>query len=87
MATRLIAANKKNPETLQDGEAMDVRPINTGNAWRRVQTKAYFEHLIEVFIANTELCQYGCRETGGGTEMVFGVIAMMDGAESNMIAS
>ena len=87
MATRLIAASKKNPASLQDGEAMDVRPINIGNAWRRVWTKAYFKPLIEVFIAYTKPCQYGCGEPGGGTEMVFGVKAMMDGAESNMIAS
>eukprot|EP00957_Ditylum_brightwellii_P092607 7051960-Ditylum_brightwellii.AAC.1 len=72
MATRLIAANKKDPATLHDGEAMDVRPINIRNAWQRVWTKAYFKPLIKLFIAYTKPCQYGCREPGGCTEMVFG---------------
>eukprot|EP00957_Ditylum_brightwellii_P070120 5325570-Ditylum_brightwellii.AAC.1 len=49
MATRLIAVNKKDPTTLQDGKAMGVHPINIGNAWQRVWTKAYFEPLIKVF--------------------------------------
>eukprot|EP00957_Ditylum_brightwellii_P074890 5692148-Ditylum_brightwellii.AAC.1 len=72
MATRLIAANKKDLATLQDGKAMGVRHINIRNAWWRVWTKAYFELLIEVFIAYTKPCQYGCSEPGGGTEMMFG---------------
>eukprot|EP00957_Ditylum_brightwellii_P181510 13826236-Ditylum_brightwellii.AAC.1 len=85
--TRLIAANKKEPSTLQDDKAMDMHPINIRNAWQRVWMKAYFERLIEVIIANTKPCQYGCGEQGGGTEMVFGVKTMMGGAESSMIAS
>eukprot|EP00957_Ditylum_brightwellii_P083951 6381102-Ditylum_brightwellii.AAC.1 len=59
MTIMLIAANKKDPATLQNGEAMDVRPINIRNAWQRVWAKAYFKPLIEVFIAYTKPCQYG----------------------------
>ena len=46
VATRLVAANKKEPGALEEDEEMPVQPINVGNAWRRPFTKAYFELLI-----------------------------------------
>ena len=87
VATRLVAANKKEPGALEEDEEMPVRPINVGNAWRRLFTKAYFEPLIEIFIEQTKPCQYGCGKPGGGTQLVFGVKAMLDGADGTMVAS
>eukprot|EP00957_Ditylum_brightwellii_P185099 14095576-Ditylum_brightwellii.AAC.1 len=66
---------------------MPVCPINIGNAWRWLFTKAYFELLIEMFIEQTKPCQYGCSKPGGETQLVFGVKDMLDGAGGTMVAS
>eukprot|EP00957_Ditylum_brightwellii_P120201 9172181-Ditylum_brightwellii.AAC.2 len=87
MTTRLIAVNKKDPGTLGAGELMECHPINTGNTWHRVFTKAYFEPLVETFIKYTKPCKYGCGESGGSTELSFDVKAMLDGARGTMVAS
>eukprot|EP00957_Ditylum_brightwellii_P124750 9508200-Ditylum_brightwellii.AAC.1 len=63
---------------------MPVQFINVGNAWRRLFTKAYYEPLIEIFTEQTKPCQYGCGEPGRGTQLVFGVKAMIDGADGTM---
>eukprot|EP00957_Ditylum_brightwellii_P193433 14729064-Ditylum_brightwellii.AAC.1 len=83
----LVATDKQDPETLEEGKTMQVRPIDIGNAWQHLFTQAYFDPTISTFIALTKPYQYGCGEPGGGTEPAFCVEAMLDCAEGTMIAS
>ena len=43
VATRLVPANKVDPSTLAPGATPDARPINVGNALRRLITRAFFD--------------------------------------------
>ena len=78
VATRL-PANKVDPSTLALGATPDARPINVGNALRRLITRAYFDDgllaTINEFVAPV---QNGAGLKGGISLSVLGVQATLE---------
>ena len=50
VASRLVPANKVNPDDLPPGTVPDCRPVNIGSDERRFFTQAYFDQsLVESY--------------------------------------
>ncbi|EJK64395.1 hypothetical protein THAOC_14871, partial [Thalassiosira oceanica] len=79
VATRLVPANKVDPSTLAPGASPDARPINVGNALRRLITRAFFdEGLLATINEIVGPVQNGAGLRGGISLTVLGVQASLE---------
>ena len=77
----LVPANKVGPNDMPPGTVPDCRPVNIGNAARRLLTRTYFgEELQSTYNEILGFVKNGVGIKGGTSITVIGVLAAMDPA-------
>jgi hypothetical protein len=62
--TSLSAVNKLDPETLEQGQTMDCRPVCKGNSLRKAIIRTLYEPYMESFEKTGWPCQFGTSKSG-----------------------
>ena len=70
VACRLVPANEDHPDDLPANTVPDCRPINIGNAERRLITQTYFDEALQQSSYNNSI---GPVQTGVGVRGVISV--------------
>jgi hypothetical protein len=81
VTVRLVPANKADPDNLPPGTVPDCRPVNLGNAERRMITRAYFDEKLQLtYDKILGPVQNGVGIKDGISITAFGVLAAMEAA-------